>query len=79
MSHVLHLMQVGLHEAYALVELVELDALGISFVNSWVCQWPRLYRSIKNTEGMYACNNRIFIISRLRRNTSVGHGRPCFN
>lgn len=72
MSHVLHLMQVGLQEAYALAELVELAALSVVVRNKFRkqlgCQWPRLYRPIKNTEGVYACYNRIFKISRLRRN-----------
>lgn len=72
MSHVLHLMQIGLQEAYALAELVELDAHPVVIRNKFRklsgCQWPRLYRPIMNTEGVYACYNRIFKISRLRRN-----------
>ncbi|AIQ35496.1 hypothetical protein R50345_13275 [Paenibacillus sp. FSL R5-0345] len=72
MSHVLHLMQVGLQEAYALAELVELDALSVvvrnKFRKYWVWQWPILYRPIKNIEGIYACYNRILKFSRLRRN-----------
>ncbi|MDH6368379.1 hypothetical protein M2444_000157 [Paenibacillus sp. PastF-3] len=35
MSHILHLMQVGLQEAYALTELVELDALSVVVRNKF--------------------------------------------
>jgi len=34
-SHVLHLMQVGLQEAYALAELVVLDALSVVVRNKF--------------------------------------------
>ncbi len=34
-SHVLHLMQVGLQEAYALAELIELDALSVVVRNKF--------------------------------------------
>jgi hypothetical protein len=34
-SHILHLMQVGLQEAYALTELVELDALSVVVRNKF--------------------------------------------